>query len=154
MLPKSEILLIAFSKAVCAAFVLFPYRNSDGSFGNPVDTVNGFGNVSTVSSACATALNKSIACPDGLQWMTGSYSPWPKTAQTNRFCASGCRNALKKYSTAVESACGSAKIFGEGIANSYRGDLVKDYLNVMCATDTSGDPCIGEMKLFGCVVVW
>ena len=121
-----------------ASFVPFPYMGAD-----IVDIDNSFGNTTAISATCAAALNTTINCEERLQYMTGSFAPWRSQAASTLFCAQACRSSLQTYSTNVRTACGTADAFN-GLVASWRGDQVRDYLNVMCLTETStGKYCVG-----------
>ena len=133
------LLLSLFFGASAADFVPFPYMGED-----IVDVDNSFGNTTAISAACASALNTTIACESRLQYMQGSFAPWRNEQAAAQFCSSTCRSSLESYSSRVQAQCGTANIFN-GLVSSWRGDQIRDYLNVMCLTDSStGKYCVGK----------
>lgn len=134
------ILLGAFSPfhLVSGSFSPFPYMGGD-----IVDIDSSFGNTSVISASCAAALNTTIDCENRLQYMTGSFAPWRDATASTLFCAQACLSSLQTYSTNVRAACGTADLFN-GLVASWRGDQVRDYLNVMCLKEQStGKYCVG-----------
>jgi hypothetical protein len=63
-MSPSFVLLVTSLLVVVAHgnIVLFPWTSNDGSFGNAVDAVVGFGNSQPISTDCASALNQTIVC--------------------------------------------------------------------------------------------
>ncbi|OCK76037.1 carbohydrate-binding module family 50 protein [Lepidopterella palustris CBS 459.81] len=129
------ILSILYSLAV-TDFVLFPYSNGDGSVGNPVDGENGFGNTTAISLQCAQALNQTIACDPRIQYLASAhaFTSINNTGSPTTICASTCRTSLESYHSNVSAACDGFHAF-DGLPSSWRGDIIRDYFDVVCATD-------------------
>lgn len=139
-----RVLLVApiLFSCILADFVLFPYIGSD-----VIDAENGFGNVTAISPSCQDALNTTITCEARLQYMLGSFYPIEDDDFYAGLCASSCRTSLENYAASVESACGSVDAF-DGLPLSWRGDQIRDFLNIMCATDSqTGEYCVGKRFL-------
>lgn len=83
-----------------ADIIPFPYPLRDGSFGNPVDAEEGFGNSAPISDACKAALNQTItSCSPDLQLQSAAgYYSAPTDAG---LCAAGCNASLVAYKTDV-----------------------------------------------------
>jgi hypothetical protein len=122
---------------VSAQIVLFPYSSQDGSPGNPVDAVVGFGNTTAISAACAVALNQTVACDPTLQYLsaTGASLSPNSTGSGATLCNPACNSSLTTYHSSVATACGSTPVFTSQLANSWRGDLLQSYYNLVCTKD-------------------
>jgi len=134
---------------VSAQIVLFPYSSQDGSPGNPVDAVVGFGNTTAISAACAVALNQTVACDPTLQYLsaTGASLSPNSTGSGATLCNPACNSSLTTYHSSVATACGSTPVFTPQLANSWRGDLLQSYYNLVCTKDKkSGEFCSGEFR--------
>ncbi|KAE9373106.1 carbohydrate-binding module family 50 protein [Stipitochalara longipes BDJ] len=126
---------------VGADLVLYPWMGNDGSFGNPVDAVVGFGNSTPVSASCASALNQTLACDPQLQILaaTGYYASF--NGSFSSLCTSQCNASLVAYHSSVVSACGTSGAFST-YPNAWRGDYIYDYFNLVCTKDVStGEFC-------------
>ncbi len=126
---------------VRADIVLFPYINGDGSFGRPIDAPVDFGNSAPISHACEVALNQTVTCDSQLELLASSGYYMSLGSSASSLCASQCNSSLASYRSAVVSACGATGAF-DTYPNTYRGDLIQDYFNLVCTTDpTSGNYC-------------
>ncbi|KAF3912551.1 hypothetical protein ABW20_dc0110447 [Dactylellina cionopaga] len=132
-----------FFAAAVANFVLFPYSKGDGTAGNAIGDIAGFGNLVTISTACQQALNSTITCdPIVQQLAVNGYSDslnYTGTAGSSyaTVCATTCTNSLNQYTSSVKTACGtSTAIFG-GLPPTYRGDIIWQWQNTTCQKDTA-----------------
>ncbi|KAH8800156.1 hypothetical protein F5884DRAFT_904863 [Xylogone sp. PMI_703] len=99
---------------------------------------NGFGTSTTISSDCAEALNKTISsCDQGLRNLAlgGTYLSPNATGAAAALCASTCDSSLTSYQNNVANVCGSAPVINSEIANTFMGDLIHDYYDLICAKD-------------------
>ncbi|KAH6843385.1 hypothetical protein B0I37DRAFT_437684 [Chaetomium sp. MPI-CAGE-AT-0009] len=126
--------------------VLFPWTSNDGSFGNAVDAVSGFGNSQPISTQCASALNQTVACDPQMQQLAASGYVVSLDGASSSLCDPQCNSSLVAYRTAVTSACGASGAF-DTYANTWRGDVIFDYFNMVCDKDPgSGEYCPKWLK--------
>jgi hypothetical protein len=125
-LAAGILLLEAFASA---SFVLYGYSSSDGSFGNAADGTSGFGNTTSLSSACTKALNATINCNARLPLLASTGYYMSTNASGLNFCTDKCNSSLASYRSTVQSACKKKNAFGT-YATSWRGDIVSDYFNL------------------------
>ncbi|KAH8820661.1 hypothetical protein F5884DRAFT_827017 [Xylogone sp. PMI_703] len=100
---------------------------------------NGIGGTTTISADCMTALNKTISCDPSLRGLalSGEYISPNDTGIAAALCSSACENSLSTYQSNVASACGNSPIVSPDIPNSFVGDMIHDYYDLICATDPS-----------------
>jgi len=124
-----------------ADVVLFPYTSGDGSFGHPIDAEIGFGNSAPITAACEAALNQTVACDPQLPLLAASGYYMPPGELAPALCAPQCNASLAAYHSSVVSVCGATGAF-DTYPNTYRGDLLWDYFNLVCTTDpATGGNC-------------
>ena len=131
-MPHSFALLVTslLVAVVHGSIVLFPWTSNDGSFGNAVDAVVGFGNSQPISTSCASALNQTIACDPQMQQLAASGYVISLDDTSSSLCNAQCNSSLVSYRTAVTSACGASGAF-DAYANTWRGDIIFDYFNMV-----------------------
>lgn len=123
----ASFLSLAFVSSVRGDIVLFPWSSQDGSFGNAVDAVLGFGNSQPISSQCASALNQTVQCDPQLQALAASGY---MTTLSDSLCSQTCNSSLVSYRNAVTSACGAIGAF-DSYPNTWRGDSIYEYFNLV-----------------------
>ena len=136
--------IILFQYAI-GNIVLYPYQVKDGTAGNAIDAVQGFGNTTAISSTCATALNQSIACDERIQMLAaaGFYGSLNSTGAAATLCSPACNTSLVNYHTSVSTACSGVNAF-DSLPSSWRGDLMLSFFNLVCSKDPgSGQFCPG-----------
>ncbi|KAH8894666.1 hypothetical protein GQ53DRAFT_610598, partial [Thozetella sp. PMI_491] len=104
----------------------------------------GFGGDSTIPQSCAAALNSTIDCDDDLQVLalTNVYASPNATGNAASLCSTGCSSALTNYQNSVKSACGNSAVIDPQLANTFVGDLLHDYYDLVCTKDsTTGQYC-------------
>lgn len=117
--------------------VLFPWTSNDGSFGNAVDAVSGFGNTTAISTKCASALNQTVACDPQMQQLAASGYVISLNGTGSSLCDAKCNSSLVSYRNAVISACGATGAF-DSYANTWRGDIIYDYFNLVSCIEGHG----------------
>lgn len=131
--------------SACAQVVFFPFSSGDGSQGNAVDAVNALTTTSSsISSACASALNATVNCDDRLQRLAvGQYYGTLNGTQTD-LCSTDCGNSLAQYHANVVNACGTTPVW-EGVPNTQFGDTLWAWYNTSCQFESkSGALCSGK----------
>ena len=123
-------LLVSFLTAVGGDIVLFPWTDTDGSFGNAVDAETGFGNSAPISAACASALNQTVACDPQMQLLAASGYIISLDGSNSGLCDAACNTSLVAYRNAVTAACGVTGAF-DTYLNTWRGDIIYDYFNMV-----------------------
>jgi hypothetical protein len=123
--------------AVSGDIVLFPWTGNDGSFGNAVDAVQGFGNSQPISAECASALNQTVTCDPQMQLLAASGYVISLDGADSNLCAASCNASLVSYRNAVTAACGASGAF-DTYPNTWRGDIIYDYFN-MVSRDLQND---------------
>jgi len=107
---------------------------------------NGFGTNTTISTTCAAALNHTISCDPGLQTLALSnalVSP-NTTSIAGALCASSCNSSLTSYHSNVIAQCGSSPVINSQLLNTWMGDFLQDYYDLICTKDPgTGQYCIG-----------
>jgi hypothetical protein len=130
-MPRSFALLVSsLLVAVHGDIVLFPWTSNDGSFGNAVDAVSGFGNSQPISAACASALNKTVTCDPQMQLLAASGYVISLDGASASLCDAKCNSSLVSYRSAVTTACGASGAF-DTYPNTWRGDIILDYFNMV-----------------------
>ncbi|KAH8811228.1 hypothetical protein F5884DRAFT_876398 [Xylogone sp. PMI_703] len=124
------LLPVAILSDLCAADVIpFPYLVGP----------NGFGGSTTIPANCITALNRTISgCDVHLRNLAldGAYISPNDTAIATSLCSSACESSLSDYQRSVASACGEdVSIISRDIPNTFIGDMLHDYFDLVCATD-------------------
>ncbi|KAF3227393.1 hypothetical protein TWF106_009906 [Orbilia oligospora] len=108
------------------------------------DGPTGFGRtLHTPSSSCAAALNTTINCEEFLVLKAhkNDYN-WGNETLQDQLCNPNCGTSLASYSTGVASQCGTANLTWEGLPNTYYGDRLKAYYDLICLKDGDGDYCV------------
>ena len=106
-------LLLAFGPLfwkVAADFTLFPYSTNDGSAGNAVDNVKGFGNTTAISTACAATLNATILCDIRVQYLASSNTYGSLNGTGLAICNTTCGRSLTTYHSDVVAACAGVSV--------------------------------------------
>lgn len=130
MLRPFVLLCLSFLVAVRGDVVLFPWTSNDGSFGNAVDAVSGFGNTQPISSSCASALNQTVTCDPQIQLLAASGYIISLNDSSSSLCDPSCTSSLVSYRDAVTSACGASGAF-DTYPNTWRADIIYDYFNMV-----------------------
>lgn len=132
-----RLLLVAVLPRLAASSIVpFPYFVGD----------NGFGGSTTISTACSIALNSTINCDPGLRILaiTNAYLSPNSTGDAAGLCASSCNSSLTTYQNNVISQCGSSPVIDSLLKNTYMGDLLQDYYDLVCTKDAvTAQFCIG-----------
>ncbi|KAK6526921.1 hypothetical protein TWF281_010117 [Arthrobotrys megalospora] len=127
---------VLFSTWLCAVTVSASFKFFDGP--------SGFGTtLHTPSSACASALNTTINCDEFLvaKAHKNDYA-WGNETLQDMLCNPSCGTSLVSYSTSVASQCGTTNLTWEGLPNTYHGDRLKAYYDLICLKDGDGDYCV------------
>ncbi|KAH8892942.1 hypothetical protein GQ53DRAFT_589993, partial [Thozetella sp. PMI_491] len=98
------------------------------------DALEGFGTSATISTPCAAALNASIACDVRLRAMAASRL-YVSPASPETLCTPACNSSLAMYRSNVATACGKSPLFDFNLSNSWKGDLLQTYFNLVCSED-------------------
>lgn len=130
MLRSLALLGSSLVVAVSGDIVLFPWTSNDGTFGNAVDAVSGFGNSQPISAACAAALNQTVTCDPQMQLLAASGFVVSLDSTASGLCSSSCNSSLVSYRNAVTAACGASGAF-DTYPNTWKGDIIYDYFNMV-----------------------
>ena len=133
MLRSFALLGSSLLVAVRGNIVLFPWTSNDGSFGNAVDAVSGFGNSQPISTQCAAALNQTVTCDPQMQLLAASGYVVALDSASSSLCNSQCNSSLVAYRNAVTSGCGASGAF-DTYPNTWRGDIIYDYFNIVSSS--------------------
>ncbi|KAK3901351.1 hypothetical protein C8A05DRAFT_44983 [Staphylotrichum tortipilum] len=138
--------LVFFLTAARGEIVLFPWTDTDGTFGNAVDADTGFGNSAPISATCASALNQTVACDPQMQLLAASGYVISLDSSNSGLCDAACNASLVAYRNAVTAACGVSGAF-DTYDNTWRGDIIYDYFNMVCDKDpVAGEYCPKWLK--------
>jgi hypothetical protein len=124
------LLAVSLLVSVRGDIVLFPWTSNDGSFGNAVDAVAGFGNSQPISTECEAALNQTVACDPQMQLLAASGYVISLDGANPSLCDAQCNSSLVSYRNAVTAACGASGAF-DTYPNTWRGDVIYDYFNMV-----------------------
>ncbi|KAK6333339.1 hypothetical protein TWF718_011154 [Orbilia javanica] len=125
---------------LCAVTVSASFKFFDGPAG--------FGRtLNTPSLACASALNATVNCEEFLVLKAhkNDYN-WGNETLQDQLCNPNCGSSLLSYSTGVASQCGTVNLTWEGLPNTYYGDRLKAYYDLICLKDDDGDYCVRKFK--------
>ncbi|KAL1869088.1 hypothetical protein VTK73DRAFT_3366 [Phialemonium thermophilum] len=126
-------LLLAASVLRLAVATVVPFPDFVGK--------NGFGSDSSVSQSCAAALNSTIDCDASLRILAiaDDYISPNLTGIAPSLCAPGCNSSLAAYQSNVQEKCGSSPVIDPQVKNTFMGDLLQDYYDLICTKDPGSD---------------
>lgn len=136
--------------SVCVSPSLLWVHSSNGLgqyFFNNTDFVN---QVASISSACSTAMQASIACDPYLRDVMTSdyYGPVGTAKHQDSFCSPSCGNGLSTYRSAVLGACSKDPDPLPGLPATHWVDSATAAWTQLCLKDSStGDYCVGSSAI-------
>lgn len=137
----------AVAESVCVSPSMLDVLSSDSIcqyFFNNTDFTN---QVASISSACSTAMQASIACDPYLRDVMTSdyYGPVGTAKDQDSFCSPSCGSGLSTYRSAVLRACSKDPDPLPGLPATYWVDSATAAWTQLCLKDSStGDYCVGQ----------